>query len=197
MRSNHNLQSLILNKNNLNTTFPFKDIILIIAASSSIKYLSLAHCHLTDYFGEKFAEGMKTNKGLEKFNFSGNDMTSKTLSHLSIALKEPQGSLREFNMGKNSLNDRGGIKLAEALKTNHNLVKINLSDNNFTDETAMAMNRNLIYNKKLEELNLAKNLINIRVLEMLQITLNKIHEQKLQTQIPEKMKEKFEFRNDR
>ena len=70
-------------------------------------------------------------------------------------------------MGKNALNDIGGLKLASALKSNQNLVKINLSDNNLTDSTALAINRNLLVNKKLEEINLSKNLINIRVLEML------------------------------
>ena len=100
-------------------------------------------------------------------------------------------------MGKNNLNDKGGLKLAEALKSNQNLVKINLCDNSLTDETALAINRNALVMKKLEEINLSKNLINIRVLEMLGVTLAKIQEMKLQATIPEKMQEKLQFSNDR
>lgn len=78
------------------------------------------------------------------------------------------------------MNDKGGIKLSEVLSKNSKIVKINLCDNNLTDETALAINRNLLSNKALEEINLKKNLINIRVLEMLQVTVLKIRELKLQ-----------------
>ena len=70
-------------------------------------------------------------------------------------------------MGKNNLHDKGGVKLGEALKKNECLTKINLSDNNFTDETALSINRHLLDNKMIDEVNLSKNPINIRVLEML------------------------------
>ena len=88
MKPNHTLQTLIMDKNNLNTIYNFAQITGIIAAGSSLKVLSMAYCHLTDTFGGHFAEAMKTNKGLEKFNFYGNEMTCKTLSILAIALKD-------------------------------------------------------------------------------------------------------------
>ena len=114
-----------------------------------------------------FAEALKTNKGLEKFNFYGNEMTSRTLMVLAAAIKEfSSGSLTEINLGKNQLNDKGGVKLGEALKFNNSIVKLNLSDNDLTDETALAINRNLLFSKTLDEVNLTKNLINLRVIEM-------------------------------
>ena len=185
MKSNHDLQTLILDKNNLNTTFAFTAINSIIAAGSSLKVLSLAHCHLVDTFGHAFAAAMKTNKGLVKFNFYGNEMTSRTLETLSIALKETLGTLSEFNMGKNALTDTGGLKLSEVLARNTKLVKINLEDNDFTDETALSINRNLVFNRNLEEINLKRNRINIRVLEMLQTTVTKIRENKIKAQLPD------------
>lgn len=136
--------------------------------------LSLANCHLTDTFGCQFSEAMKTNKGLKKLNFYGNELTWKTLAILSTALKDSHCSLYELNLGKNGLNDKGGVKLAEMLKSNKSLVRLILSDNYLTDLTALALNKHLKQNKQLEEVNLSKNLVNIRVLEMLRATLDSI-----------------------
>ena len=44
--------------------------------------------------------------------------------------------------------------MGEALRAIRSLRKLNLSDNNLTDETAYAINRNMLYHKALEELNL-------------------------------------------
>lgn len=44
--------------------------------------------------------------------------------------------------------------MGEALRAIRSLRKLNLSDNNLTDETAYAINRNMPYHKSLEELNL-------------------------------------------
>ena len=65
-------------------------------------------------------------------------------------------------MGNNHLKDKGGVKFGETLHNNNKLVKVNLSDNNFTDATALAINRNLPTTSILTELNLSMNLINLR-----------------------------------
>ena len=140
----------------------------------------MAHCHLTDTFGQSFAEALKTNKQLVKFNFYGNELTSATLKQLAVALEESiAGSLEEFNLGKNNINDEGGIKIAAAIRRHRSLKKINLSNNALTDETALAFNRNIPINNMLEEVNLSKNLINLRVLEMVNHTCAKIREGKI------------------
>ena len=93
MRKNTNINTLIIDRNNLNM---LKDIKEIIAAGSTLKVFSAAHCHLMDGFGEKFADALKTNKGLIRFNLYGNEMTCRTLGKLAEALKEmkeSQGSL--------------------------------------------------------------------------------------------------------
>ena len=70
-------------------------------------------------------------------------MTSKTLNSLAIAIRDAHGRLKDINLGRNSFNDKGGIRLANALKDNTSLVKLNLSDNNFRDDTALAINKAL------------------------------------------------------
>ena len=77
------------------------------------------------------------------------------------------------------MNDKGGVKLGEAIRYNRSISKMNLSDNNFTDETALAINRNLLDHKMLEEVNLSKNLINLRIIEILEATCAKIKEMKV------------------
>jgi len=147
LRTNHRLSTLIADKNNLNTTYSFLPINHIVATNNTIKTLSCAHCNLTDTFGAVFAEALKTNRRLAKVNLFGNEMTCRTLTLLAQALKETIGSLVELNLGKNLFKDKGGAKLGEALRSNTSLSKLNLSDNNFTDETALALNRNLLYHR--------------------------------------------------
>ena len=108
--TNHDMLTLIVNKNNLASHYNFKEIINMCQASSTLKELSCSNCHLTDTFGIMFCEALKTNRALAKFNFYGNEMTSRTLIAFASALKESIGCLAEFNMGKNNFNDTGGIK---------------------------------------------------------------------------------------
>lgn len=117
-------------------------------------------------------------------------MTCRTLSLLAVAFAELPGNLAEFNMAKNHLKDKGGVKFGESLQYNATLTKVNLSDNSLSDATALAINRNLLTNRSLSELNLSKNLVNIRVLELLEISMQKIRESKLATAVPIQMKQK-------
>ena len=87
--------------------------------------------------------------------------------------------------------------MGEALRAIRSLRKLNLSDNNLTDETAYAINRNMLYHKALEELNLQKNLINIRTLELVEASLAKIQEARLREVIPNLRSKKATYRDDR
>ena len=98
--------------------------------------------------------------------------------------------LEDINFGKNDIKDEGGIKLANAIRKYRGLKKINLSNNALTDETALAFNRNIPTNKMIEEVNFSKNLINLRVIEMVRNTCAKVKEEKLHAQVPELAKEK-------
>lgn len=100
-------------------------------------------------------------------------------------------------MGKNNFNDKGGVKLGEAIKYNRTISKMNLSDNNFTDETALAINRNLLDHKMLEEVNLSKNLINLRIIEILENTCAKIKDLKVRQEPANQHKIKQDFKQDK
>ena len=65
-----------------------------------------------------------------------------------------------------------------------------MSNNGLTDETALAFDRNIPLNKMLEEVNLSKNLINLRVIEMVSKTCAKIRESKINAIVPKLSKEK-------
>ena len=183
------LRQLILDRNNLNTTYNFNSISYVVAAAKSLQVLSFADCNLADTFGLPFAEALKSNRGLQKVNLSHNEMTSKTLSSIANALKETCAPLKELDLSKNCFDDKGGIKLGEAIRSNRILVKLNLSNNNFTDETAMAFNRNML-SSRLEEIDFRKNLINLRVLEMLATNCEKIRNDRMKDQLPQKQFER-------
>ena len=144
LRSNHDLHTLILDNNDLGTPYSFQAISGLIASTAKFKVLSCANCRLSDTFGVPFAEALKTNRGLERFNFYGNELTSRTLRHLAQAFKELAGSLKSFNLGKNGLGDEGGVKLGDSLKWLSTLESVNLSDNEFKDETGEAICRSLM-----------------------------------------------------
>ena len=122
---------------------------------------------------------MKRNRGLVKFNFFNNDITCKTLENLAKSLTGHPGSLTEFNLGRNLIKDKGGAALGEALWHNMNLHKINLCDNDLTDASAQIIERNMHTARNLTEFNLQSNLINIRVLELIDASLKKNRREKL------------------
>ena len=59
----------------------------------------------------------------------------------------------------------------------------------------MVINRNILINQKVEEVNLSKNLINLRVLELLQETCEKIKLKIANEKIPKQLKTKHKYRH--
>lgn len=51
MKTNHSLSTLILDKNNLHSSYAFTSIAHVIAVSNTLQVLSCAHCNLSDSFG--------------------------------------------------------------------------------------------------------------------------------------------------
>ena len=111
-------------------------------------------------------------------------MTCKTLSALAQAIKESPAKLVEFNIGQNFFKDKGGVKLGDSLRHNNILEKMNLTGNSFTDETAMAINRNLSQTKSIIEVNLGKNLVNIRAIDQIEANLAKNRQFKAAAELP-------------
>ena len=86
--------------------------------------------------------------------------------------------MKEFNLGKNLIGDLGGEKLGEALETSRTVVRFSLYHNNLGDKTAIAINKGLTYNQHIEEINLRKNLINLRYIHMIDNRCRVIREKK-------------------
>lgn len=68
---NQHLKTLILDRNNLSTTWTFSPIAQIMS-SSHLQSLSLKECFLLDSFGIAFSEALRNNRTLQKFNFFDN-----------------------------------------------------------------------------------------------------------------------------
>lgn len=115
-------------------------------------------------------EALKTNKFLKKINLYGNDFKDFALRKISVAFKEYANiGLEEFNLGNNpNITDDGGVAFANSLSKNFRLTKLNLSDNNLKDPTAEALNKILIDNTKLVQVDLSNNKIHLKHLEVLQ-----------------------------
>ena len=205
LRSNHTLRKLIADNNNLcshNQVIGGNRSIVgastlkeVISNNSSLTSLSLQHCHLTDSSGVPFGEGLRTNKGMNDFNLFGNDLGDKTMTQIAGALREGQQRLREFNLGKNFIGDLGGERLGDALAHNRGLLKFSLFHNNLTDRAAVAINKGLQANVAVEEINLGKNLINLRYIHMIDNRCKAIRDaKKKDDQNPQFMEKKAELR---
>ena len=86
--------------------------------------------------------------------------------------------MKEFNVGKNLIGDLGGERLGEALETSRTVVRFSLYHNNLGDKTAIAINKGLTYNQHIEEINLRKNLINLRYIHMIDHRCKAIRDKK-------------------
>ena len=58
------------------------------------------------------------------------------------------------------------------------MVRFSLYHNNLGDKTAIAINKGLTYNQHVEEINLRKNLINLRYIHMIDSRCKAIREKK-------------------
>ena len=114
-------------------------------------------------------EALKTNKSLKKINFYGNDFKDRALCKIAFAFQEYGNiGLKELNLGNNpNMTDIGGVKFANSLRQNYRLARLNLSDNNLKDPTAEALNKILINNIKLADVDLSNNKIHLQHLELL------------------------------
>ena len=76
------------------------------------------------------------------------------------------------------IGDIGGERLGDALETSRTIERFNLYHNNLGDKTAIAINKGLTYNQHIEEINLRKNLINLRYIHMINNRCKAIKEKK-------------------
>ena len=86
--------------------------------------------------------------------------------------------MKEFNLGKNLIGDHGGEKLGDMLEYSRTVIKFSLYHNNLGDKTAIAISKGLTYNQHIEEINLRKNLINLRYIHVIDSRCKAIKERK-------------------
>ena len=93
---------------------------------------------------------------LMKFNISGNKISNGTAAIALAKGLADNTKLKELDLSDNNLNTEGIKKILNRLKTS-NLVKLNISHNNISDEAADDIADFLSKNPKLEELDLSYN----------------------------------------
>lgn len=114
-----------------------------------------------------------------------NELSDKTMVVLSRSLSDRHCGLTKVNLAHNSIGDQGGVRFGEALVCNTALVKMNLSDNKFTDTTALEIINGVRSNDNVTILDLSMNVINKRLTEQIQerLDLNKFKSKKNQVPI--------------
>lgn len=153
-----------------------------LATSSKLRDLSLSGvpCFIEEQL-MLIAEGLKTNRSLEKLKIHGSHITpagidrlaevlksNSTLKHLTVsscslaqAETKSLAIMLEFNTGllevdlrDNLINDVGAVRLAQALKFNMHLETLNLEANRINSQGVVSLVEALAINKVLKELRL-------------------------------------------
>ena len=122
---NHTLQMLNLTNNNIKS----KGASLLIDAcrSSHLEELHIACNHITDDVSSNFAKFLAENKTLTLLDISGNDLTIKFITAISLPLSSKDCFLQELDLSKNPIGEKGILPLAHAISTNTSLKKLNIA----------------------------------------------------------------------
>lgn len=92
----------------------------------------LSDCELGNDGVIALCSGLSINKGVNTLNLAKNKIEDGALIYVSESLKR-NFYLTNFDLSNNILHNRGGLALANCIKTNMTLTALNLSMNNFKD----------------------------------------------------------------
>ena len=110
-------------------------------------------------------------------------------------MKEGSQALKEFNLGKNFIGDQSSELLGRAIAVNSVLLKFSLYHNDLKDKSAVQINKGLQTNRAIEEINLGKNMINLRYIHMIDQKCKSIKDQKNKADTnPDFQKKKVELK---
>ncbi|OHS92792.1 hypothetical protein TRFO_40913 [Tritrichomonas foetus] len=157
LMNNHTLQTLNLSNNNLRS----KGAIIIINAckDSSLHELNISNNHITDDVSPHFASFLIENKTLKQLNLSGNNLTQKFTSSISVSLASADCYIKELNLSRNPLGNRGISALAHAMSSNRTLTKLNISACKIQTAGFIEFCNELVHNTSLQSLYVHHNAI--------------------------------------
>ena len=122
-------------------------------------FLSLPGNLIDDDLVSILIKGLMLNKTITQLDLSHNKIGQSGARKISKYLLQSQ-ILTHLNLGDNNINYEGSRYLCQALKVNTSLISLNLKLNRIDDKAGQKMCIDLhVKNSKLEELNLAANLL--------------------------------------
>ena len=167
LQYNTQLQELQLNENGLQTS----DVIKIAEALHCIPMfchntitddkITSAHSEIQEYKSKVISTKSVslhniTTLTLTKFSISNNSITDEAADDIAVAISN-NIHLQELNLGGNSFQASGIIKIARSLQKISSLTKLYINHNNITDEAADDIATAISCNFKLQEFDISQN----------------------------------------
>ncbi|KAF2072706.1 hypothetical protein CYY_005986 [Polysphondylium violaceum] len=122
----------------------------------TLKIIDLFYNNIESEGGVALCNALKINKSLKKLYLRWNHIDSQTAVVLSDALKQ-NTTLDSFHLDR--ILDHGGAALFDAIRQNHSVTEINLSDCSLKDGSAIAISKAFIENSTLKDINFKSNLL--------------------------------------
>eukprot|EP01120_Amphizonella_sp_Union-15-10_P011700 TRINITY_DN5026_c0_g1_i1.p1 TRINITY_DN5026_c0_g1~~TRINITY_DN5026_c0_g1_i1.p1 ORF type:complete len:326 (-),score=64.97 TRINITY_DN5026_c0_g1_i1:156-1133(-) len=155
-----NIKKLVLDRNSVDLSIS-KALGALLSNNNTIEKLSLAQCKINDKVLLEIVKGLKNNKSLKSLNLDQNEFTEKASKSLCETLGKKQKSLTHLSLRENTLNT-AAASLSSLLSTTSNLISLNLSFCEITDEALADLVTPLAENKSLKNLDLRGNRISDR-----------------------------------
>jgi len=115
-----------------------------LAVNSTLKRLSFGGKNFGDS-GACSLLGEWRNSGLETLDLSFKNLGTSTMSALSAALAYKGNSIRQLDLSRNKIDDRGMIELGKGIKLSPNLLHLDVSSNCFGEIGCKAVGESLAH----------------------------------------------------
>ena len=121
---------------------------------------------------------------LKEISVRHNDFHDQTAQAFADSLKEPGCKIEKITMSNNLINDSGGELMAESLRTNRTLSKLDLSWNNMCNSSGKEFSEALKDNFVIKELKIDNNTIALSVVDHIQglVMRNLLYKQQLEVE---------------
>uniref|UniRef100_A0A673TLG6 Leucine rich repeat containing 74A n=1 Tax=Suricata suricatta TaxID=37032 RepID=A0A673TLG6_SURSU len=131
-------------------------------SNTSIVTLELADNHITEEGALSLVEMLQENSFLQDLNISDNELGFKGASTISEFLQRNTSSLLNLQLSGNNFRDESAELLCQALSANYRIKMLDLSHNEFSDKGGEHVGQMLALNIGLQSLDLSWNHFHIR-----------------------------------
>lgn len=144
------------------------DVLCECLSMSRSSYLDLSHNSLASHALKRILESIKMNDNLKVIDLTSNLIQDDGCLSLSSFLSRDPSNVIAISLPCNSISDRGCKALLDALRTNSHLKILDLRANYITDACIDDIKKLLEVNSTISEINVNKNDVSIRGMEILQ-----------------------------